>query len=176
MGEPLVDEADDHGSLADRRGAALDRPGANVADGEDAGNARLEKASAPAAWPVSTKPSSSSATVPLSHSVQGDAPRKRKRNESGRRSPSRQRHRLELAVAAVELDDLAPAANRDAGAVEVVDQVVGHRLARSARRWRSVTSAPPRASQIAAWAAELPPPTTPTRVAPHRCASGGPAA
>ena len=36
--------------------------------------------------------------------------------------------------------------------------------------------APPRDSQIAAWPAEFPPPTTATRVAPERCASGGPAA
>ena len=37
-------EADDHGSLADRGRAALDRSGADVADGEDAGRARLEDA------------------------------------------------------------------------------------------------------------------------------------
>src|SRR5215208_5819911 len=46
---------------------------------------------------------------------------------------------------------------------------------RSVRRWIRVTSAPPRASQTAACPAELPPPTTATREAPHSCASGGPA-
>ena len=39
-----------------------------------------------------------------------------------------------------------------------------------------LTSPLPRASQTAAWAAEFPPPITPTRVASQRCASGGPAA
>src|SRR4029453_16525628 len=38
-----------------------------------------------------------------------------------------QGHRLELAVGAVQLGDLAAVANVDAGAVEVGDQVVGHR-------------------------------------------------
>ena len=40
-----------------------------------------------------------------------------------------ERRGLELAVAPVQLDDLAAPAHRDAGAVEIVDQVVGHRLA-----------------------------------------------
>src|SRR5207253_1619134 len=41
----------------------------------------------PAASPVSMKPSSCLATVSPSHFVHGRAPRKRKRNESGRHSP-----------------------------------------------------------------------------------------
>src|SRR5258708_6825405 len=40
-----------------------------------------------------------------------------------------QRHRLEVAVVSVERGDLAPVADGDAVAVELVDQVVGHRLA-----------------------------------------------
>ena len=51
MGEPLVDEAHHHRSLADRGRAALDRSGADVADGEDAGRARLEDALDPGSLP-----------------------------------------------------------------------------------------------------------------------------
>ena len=40
-----------------------------------------------------------------------------------------QRHRLELTVRAVQLRDLAQVANLHARPLEVVDQVVGHRLA-----------------------------------------------
>ena len=43
-GEAFVDEAHDHGALADRGGATLDRPGANVAHCEYAGHACLEDA------------------------------------------------------------------------------------------------------------------------------------
>ena len=45
------------------------------------------------------------------------------------RSPSRSVDGLQLAVRAVQLDDLAPAAHGDAGPVEVMDEVVRHRLA-----------------------------------------------
>ena len=38
-----MDELDGHRSFADRSGAALARAGADVAGGEDAGNARLEQ-------------------------------------------------------------------------------------------------------------------------------------
>jgi AcrR family transcriptional regulator len=47
---------------------------------------------------------------------------------------------------------------------------------RSTRRWRRVTRGPPRASQTAAWPAELPPPTTATREPAQSWASGAPAA
>ena len=40
-----------------------------------------------------------------------------------------QRHRLELTLRAVQLGDLAVIAHGDAVAVEIADQVVGHRLA-----------------------------------------------
>src|SRR5207342_2201739 len=43
-GEALVNEAHDHCALADRRGATLDRTGANIAYREDTGHARLEDA------------------------------------------------------------------------------------------------------------------------------------
>ena len=86
-------------------------------------------ASAPARRPVSTKPSSSSATVPLSHSEHGEAPRKRKRKESGDPFAVPERRGLQLAVAARAARRSRCAANGDARPLEVVDQVVGHRLA-----------------------------------------------
>src|ERR1700744_6071226 len=42
-GEVLVDDADGHRALADGGGDALDRAGAAVADGEDTGEAGLER-------------------------------------------------------------------------------------------------------------------------------------
>ena len=85
--------------------------------------------SAPARAPVRTKPSSSSASVPPSQSVHGAAPRKRKRYESGIRSPSRSVAASSWPSAPCEGGDLAASADQDAGALEVVDQVVRHRLA-----------------------------------------------
>ena len=55
--------------------------------------------SAPAAWPVSTKPFSSRATVPPSQSEHGAAPRKRKRNEKRDALAVAERHGLQPAVA-----------------------------------------------------------------------------
>ena len=43
LAEELVHEGDRHAALAHGRGHALDRPGADVAAGEDAGDARLEQ-------------------------------------------------------------------------------------------------------------------------------------
>ena len=43
-GEALVDEANGHRSIADRGGATFDRHRANIAHGEDTGNARLQDA------------------------------------------------------------------------------------------------------------------------------------
>ena len=89
----------------------------------------------------------------------------------------RERHRLEPAVVAVERRDLGAIPHRDPVALEVVDEVVRHRLAqvgaamkeRHQRARRARARSPPEP-------AELPPPTTPTRDAPQSWASGGPAA
>ena len=50
-------------------------------------------------------------------------------NEKGRRSPLFERDGLEVPVLAVERSDLAPVADGDAVPLELVDQVIGHRLA-----------------------------------------------
>ena len=108
----------------------LIEPDAHVAGGEDARDARLEQARrAPASSPVRMKPSSSRATTSPSQSVHGAAPRKRKRNENGSRSPSLSVTASSSPSVAVQLGDLAAVADGDAVAVELVDQVVGHRLA-----------------------------------------------
>ena len=85
--------------------------------------------------------------------------------EVGERQPLavRERHRLELAVLAVELRDLAAVADHDPRPLEVADQVVRHRLAEVGAAVEQRHQRAPAASQIAACAAELPPPTTPTR-------------
>ena len=51
-------------------------------------------------------------------------------NENGERSPFVSVTRREAPVLAVELGDLAPVANRDAVVLELVDEVVRHRLAK----------------------------------------------
>ena len=61
--------------------------------------------------------------------MHGSAPRKRNRKEKGRCSPLDQRDGLEAPVLAVECGDLASVSNGDAVPLELVDQVVGHRLA-----------------------------------------------
>ncbi len=61
--------------------------------------------------------------------MQGTAPRKRKRTESDSSGVVGEGDGLEPAVLAVQLGDLAAVADRDAVAVELLDQVVGHRLA-----------------------------------------------
>lgn len=73
--------------------------------------------------------------------------------------------------------DLAAVANGDAVAVELVHEVVGHRLAQvgaavEQRHERAAAGS----HHTAAWPAELPPPTTPTPEAPQSGASGGSAA
>ena len=61
--------------------------------------------------------------------MQGEAPRKRKRKESGSRVAVGEGDGFELAVVAVQLGDFAAVADGDAVALELVEQVVGHRLA-----------------------------------------------
>ena len=87
--EPAVHELNGHRTFADRGRAALGRARAHVAGREDPRDAGLEQAVGADVGPVRMKPLSSRATTSPSHSVHGSAPRKRKRNANGRRSPSR---------------------------------------------------------------------------------------
>ena len=84
--------------------------------------------SASASAPVRMKPCSSRATASSSHSVQAA---RRGRGTGTRAQPlaALERDRFELAIGAVELGDLAAVAHRDAVALELADEVVGHRLA-----------------------------------------------
>ena len=61
--------------------------------------------------------------------MHGRAPRKRKRNEKWSRVAVGERDRLEAPVGSVQLGDLAAVADDDVVALELADQVVGHRLA-----------------------------------------------
>ena len=85
--------------------------------------------SAPAAAPVSTKPFSSRATTSPSQSVHGAAPEEQEQERERDPLAVGQGDGLELAVAAVQLRHLAAVAHRDPVALELDDQVVGHRLA-----------------------------------------------
>src|SRR5918996_4877509 len=85
--------------------------------------------SAPAAAPVRMKPFSSRATTSSSQSVQDRAPRKRNRNANARRSPLLSTTASSWPVRAVQLGNLTAVAVGHAVALELVDEVVGHRLA-----------------------------------------------
>ena len=109
--------------------------------------------------------------------MHGSAPRKRNRNENGQPLAVPQRDRFELAVGAVQLGDLAAVANRDAVPLELEHEVVGHRLAQvgaamQERHERAAAGQPDGGLRRPSCRRR----STPTRVAPQRCASGGPAA
>ena len=121
------------------------------------------------------KPLSSRATTSSSQSVQGAAPRNRNRKEKGSRS-RRERDGLELAVRAVQRRDLAAVAHRDAVALELAHEVVGHRLAQvgaamQQRHERAAASEPD--GRLAGRVASA---DDGDALAPQSCASGGPAA
>ena len=124
-----MDEADDRRALADGSGAALDRAGADVAGGEDSRALVSSSPSAPTSGPVRMKPFSSRATVSPSQSVQGEAPRKRKRAVSGSSVPSVRVTASRCPFSPCEDFDFAAVADRDAVALKLVEHVVGHRLA-----------------------------------------------
>ena len=162
--EPAVHELHGHRSLADRGGAPFGRPGAHVARGEDPGHARLEQAVASAAAPVRMKPFSSRATTSPSHSVHGSAPRKRNRNENGEALAARRASPLRVGRRRREArrSRCGRAPRRRSARARARGSPTSSRAGRrgdgAASRARR-----PRASQTAAWPAELPPPTTPTR-------------
>ena len=80
-----------------------------------------------AAAPVRMKPSWSRATVSSSHSVQ-DSAQEEEQEREGKPFAARQHDGREVPVVAVEHSDLASVSNGDAVALELVDEVVGHRL------------------------------------------------
>ncbi len=128
--EVLVDEAHDRRALADRGRAALDRAGAHVAGGVDAGDAGLEQA-------VGAR---LGAGEDEALGVAGDrvaepvgagrgAEEEEEEGEAAARSPSVSVTASSCPSLAVQGADFAAVADRDAVAVELLDQVVGHRLA-----------------------------------------------
>jgi hypothetical protein len=86
------------------------------------------RCAAPAAAPVRMKPWSSRAIVSSSRSVHGSAPKTRNRNENRQALAGLERHRLELTICAVERGDLAAVAHHHCVALELLDEVIGHRL------------------------------------------------
>ena len=75
------------------------------------------------------KPSSSRATASSSHSVHGQRAEEEEQERERQPLAARQRDRLELAVRAVQRGDLAAVAHGHAVALELANEVVGHRLA-----------------------------------------------
>ena len=87
-----------------------------------------------------------------------------------------QSYRLELAVVTVQRHYLAAVSHGDAEALELQHEVVRHRLAEIGAAVKQRHECAAARKPDGGLAAELPPPTTPTRCAAQRCASGGPAA
>ena len=80
-------------------------------------------------------------------------------------------------VVAVQLDDLGLGKELDPlVALDLVDQVAGHRGREIGPRTPDGRSRLDAARYRAAWPAELPPPTTTTALSAHSCASAGVAA
>ena len=124
-----MDEADDRGALADRGRAALDRAGADVAGGVDAGHAGLEQAvgaGVGAGEDEALGVAGDRVAEPL-----GAGRGAEEEEEEGERQLGAvgEGDGLELPVLAVQGGDFAAVADRDAVALELLDQVVGHRLA-----------------------------------------------
>src|SRR4051794_36074855 len=124
----LVDEAHHRGALADGGSAALDRAGADVAGGVDAGDGGFEQ-------PFGAGLGTGEDEALL---VAGDAVSKPVGAGGGAEEEEEERvgetgaigegDGFELAVAAVQPGDFAAVADVDAVALQLLDQVAGHRL------------------------------------------------
>src|ERR1035441_3654565 len=68
--QPPVDERHRHRSLADRRGAAFDRPAAHIPGGEHSGPAGLQRQRLPVQWPGAARISGG---IAAGHQVPGGA-------------------------------------------------------------------------------------------------------
>src|SRR5436190_17586101 len=127
--EVLVHELDGHRSLADGRRATLRRARAHVPGGENPRNARLEQVGGSggvAGEEEAVRVPGDGVAEPLgtwSRAEEEEEERERQSRAVG------ERDRLEVPVAAMELGNLAAIADRNAGALELLDQVVGHGLA-----------------------------------------------
>ena len=179
-------QANRHRALADGRGDALDRAGVDIADGEDPRAARLQEETAGrppnrsrlpsgTSRPVRRKPSSSIATTSRSQWVCGEAPMKTKSAFAGTPSARRcgcPRHEgLERALALQPTTSRVRAHLDLRALIDLVDEVARHRLG-------EITAADEKAAgrelwerNIAAWPAELPPPTITTGSPTQSCAS-----
>ena len=128
----LVHELHGHRAFADGRRAALRRARADVARGEDAGDARLEQVGG------SGRVAGDDEAVVVACNGVAEPVRARLRAEEEEQERERheasvgERHRLEASVAAVERCDLAAVTDSDAVALQLSDEVVRHRLAQVA--------------------------------------------
>src|SRR3954453_21715792 len=125
----LVDEAHHRGALADGRSAALDRASAGVAGSVDAGDGGFEQALG-----TDVRAGEDEALLVAGDGVAqpvgaGGSAEEEEEERIGETAAVGGGGGFELAVAAVQLGDFAVVADVDPVAVELADQVVGHRLA-----------------------------------------------
>ena len=120
---------DHHGALADGGGDALRRAGARIPDGVDAGNARTQQMLAACTGAGEDE----AVLVALDRVAEPVRVRVRTEEEKqvgeGDALAILERDRLELAVASVQLGDLASIPDLDPISIEIADQVAGHGLA-----------------------------------------------
>ena len=118
-----------HGTLADGGRTALGRARSHVTGREDPGHARLEQVGGPGRV-AGEKEAVGMPGDRLSEPA-GARQRTEKQEEERERHPFvvLQRHGFELAVLSVERGDLGAVAHDDAEPFELVNEVVGHRLA-----------------------------------------------
>ena len=125
-----VDELDRHCPFANGRGASFGRPGADVAGREHAGNIGLEQV-----VDVRCRAGENEALVVAADGVVeplGARKRAEEKEHERRGKPfaARERDSREVPVFAMELGNLAPVSNGDGVPLELVDEVVRHRLAK----------------------------------------------
>src|SRR5437588_4951803 len=127
--ESPMDELHGHCSFTDGGRAALGRARAHVACGEDARQIRLEDrvcARAGAREDEAVVVTSDHVAEPFGA---WQCAKETEQEREGHTVAALEGYRFELAVVAVQRSDLAAIANRDAVALELSHEVVGHRLA-----------------------------------------------
>ena len=124
-----VDELHGHRAFADGRRAALGRAGADVAGREHAGNVGLQQVVHVGRGAGEDEAVAVAADGIVEPFGTRQCAEEEDQEPVGEELAGLQRDRRKVPVLAVERRDLAPVANRDAVALELVDQVVGHRLA-----------------------------------------------
>src|SRR4051794_6900397 len=124
----LMHEAHHRGALADGGSAALDRAGADVAGGVDAGDGGFEQALGAGLGAGEDEALLVAGDAVAEPVGAGGGAEEEEEERVGEAGTVGEGDGFELAVAAVQLGDFAAVADVDAVALQLLDQVVGHRL------------------------------------------------